>query len=356
MTNNRKRINDAFAHREPDRTPVFEYVINSNEITKRILKRPASFLNWEECVKEKGWEKALKQYACDRIDIAVFLGHDMLYQVTSPRPPAKEEKRKEEEPAAIDDPVENLEKRNRLRREKGCSINQESMLIYDLLKEEMEKRDIDLPIMAPAYCHGVWTDIDLMQVMLLAPELAHEHFSLATKNAELLIDEYIKHGIDIFGIGGDFAGNTPLISPESYRTFIMPELKKLSGKIHSAGKLAVNASDGNLWSVIDDFLIGSGVDGYLEIDLHAGMELKKLKASFGNKITFLGNLDCGNTLSFATPEKVRESVIKCLEEGKGNGGHILTASNAITESVPVENYIAAVNAYKDYFSLEKIIL
>ena len=355
MTSSRNRINDAFSHKAPDRTPVFEYVLNSDEITKCVLERSASFLHWEECVKEKGWEKALEQYACDRLDIAEFFGHDMLYQVTSPLP-MKEVKKTEEKLPETDDPVEKLERRNKLKREFRTEVASKSMLIYDLLKNEMLRRDIDLPILAPAYSHGVWTDIDLMQVMLLAPELAHEHFSLATLNAEILIDEYIKHGIDMLGIGGDFAGNAPLISPESYRVFIMPELKKLSNKIHAAGKLAVNASDGNLWSVIDDFLIGSGVDGYLEIDLHAGMELKKLKRSYGEQITFLGNLDCGNTLSFASPEKVRDSVIKCLEDGTGNGGHILTASNAITESVPPENYIAVVNAYRDYFSLEKINL
>ena len=305
--------------------------------------------------KEKGWEKALRQYAIDRLDIAEFFGHDMLYQVRSPVPPRKEKTIEEKQPET-DDPVEKLERRNRLKREFRIEIASESMIIYDFLKEEMLRRNIDLPILAPAYCHGVWTDIDLMQVMLLAPELAHEHFSLASETAIRLIDEYLKHGIDLFGIGGDFAGNSPLISPESYRTFIMPELKKLSNKVHASGKLAINASDGNLWSVIDDFLIESEVDGYLEIDLHAGMELKKLKQSYGERITFLGNLDCGNTLSFASPEKIRDSVIKCLEDGTGNGGHILTASNAITESVPPENYIAVTNAYREYFSLEKIKL
>ena len=97
----------------------------------------------------------------------------------------------------------------------------------------------------------------------------------------------------------------------------MPELKKLSAKIHLADAYAINASDGNLWSVIEDFLIGSGVDGYLEIDLHAGMELKKLKNIYGEKITFLGNLDCGNTLSFASPDIIRNVVIQCLEDGMG---------------------------------------
>ena len=43
-----------------------------------------------------------------------------------------------------------------------------------------------------------------------------------------------------------------------------------------------------------------------------------------------------------------------IEAGKGNGGHILCAGNAITESVPLGNYIAGVKAYRGIFSLPKL--
>jgi hypothetical protein len=72
--------------------------------------------------------------------------------------------------------------------------------------------------------------------------------------------------------------------------------------------------------------------------------------------TGLGNLDCGNTLSFGSTEQVRRHVTECLQAGQGNGGHILCASNAITASVPLENYLAAVNAYRDFFGLPRIEL
>jgi hypothetical protein len=35
----------------------------------------------------------------------------------------------------------------------------------------------------------------------------------------------------------------------------------------------------------------------------------------------------------------------------GNGGHILCASNAITASVPLANYLAVVDAYRSVFVL-----
>jgi hypothetical protein len=38
----------------------------------------------------------------------------------------------------------------------------------------------------------------------------------------------------------------------------------------------------------------------------------------------------------------------------GNGGHILCASNAITASVPFENYVEVVNAYRDMYNLPEV--
>ena len=119
---------------------------------------------------------------------------------------------------------------------------------------------------------------------------------------------------------------------------------------------AVNARDGNLWDVIDDFLVATGVDGYLEIDLHAGMDLKKLKQHYGDKTTFYGNLDCGNILSFGSTEDIKRHIIDCIEAGLGNGGHILCASNAITASISLENYLTVVNAYRNYFNLKPVSL
>ncbi len=355
LMDNRQRVLNAFEHGNPDRTPFFEYCLHSKEIARRVLGRPCSYLHLDEHLREDGWEKTVLRTALDRLEIAQYFGHDMLSVPRNPAPPARGAST---EPCAAaespEDPVENIARRNKAARENPEELAEGRFLVFMALKEEMGRRKLHLPILAPAYTHGIWTDTDLMQTMILAPEAAQEHFSIATKKAEKLIDKYLELGIEMIGIGGDFAGNSPIISPAAYKTFITPELKKLSARIHAGGAYAVNASDGNLWSVIDDFLVASGVDGYLEIDLHAGMDLKKLKDEYGDAVTFLGNMDCGNTLSFSSPEEIRDATIKCIEAGLGNGGHIFTASNAITDSVPVENYFAMVNAFREYWSMPEL--
>jgi len=106
-----------------------------------------------------------------------------------------------------------------------------------------------------------------------------------------------------------------------------------------------------LWPVIDDFLIGCQVDGYIEIQQRAGMDLRELKGCFGKQITFFGNLDCSHVLSFGTVDEVKLHVCECLEKGLSNGGHVLCSDNAITESVPVENFLAITETYREFFGL-----
>jgi hypothetical protein len=352
----RERVEAALRHEEPDRTPFFEYVLLSPLADRFLGRRYAADAGWADAVRDLGWERAVRQNAVDRLDLAERLGHDMLYATPNPLPPTErppEGRTTHRSAAEPEDPIERVRLRNERARGADPSPPDDCLRVYVELKEEMRRRGIDLPVLAPAYAHGVWTDVDLMQTMVLAPDVAHEHFDQATRRSLASVERYIALGIDQIGVGGDFAGNRPLISPQAYREFIVPEVRRVARRVHEAGLWAVNASDGNLWSVIEDFLFGCEVDGYLEIDLHAGMDLRKLKAAYGDRITFYGNLDCGNILSFGTPGDVRRHTLECLDAGLGSGGHILCASNAITASVPLGNYLALVGAYREFFGLAR---
>ncbi|MDD3726574.1 MAG: uroporphyrinogen decarboxylase family protein [Candidatus Ratteibacteria bacterium] len=348
----RERIDAALNHRQPDRTPIFEYVLQP-PVADVILGRQYIYGDrFAPYVEENGWEKAVRQMARDMVELAVKLQHDMLYVPMNPPPPSPKQPSQIREEVPFSDPVEDIRKRVETTEDSPYCISEEPFFIYPCLKESMNEFDIDLPILAPAYAHGVWTDTALMQTMVLEPELVHRLYAARTRDTIVLIDKYHSLGIEMFGVGGDFAGTRgPMISPAAYRRFIMPEIRILSRHIHSLGRFAVNASDGNLWPVIEDFLIGCEVDGYIEIDFFAGMDIGKLKGLFGDTITLFGNLDCGNILSFGTIEDVKEHTMQILKKGWGNGGHILCASNAITASIPIENYLAVYQAYREFFNL-----
>jgi hypothetical protein len=297
-----------------------------------------------------GYERALTQYARDRVELALRLHHDLIYVCPAPS---------ERQPSAAmlgDEPEERVAKRNALDAESLVKPFPEAgYQVYGYIREAMRDKGADLALFAPAYTLGIWSDVDLMITMLTDPGIAREHFRLAADAANRQVNRYALDGIELIGIGGDFAGNRLLISPVAYREFVVPEVHRVADKVHETGAFAVTASDGDLRPVLDDFLISSGADAYMEIDSRAGMEMKKLKDEYGDRICLMGNIDCGELLSFGTPEAIRAATAKCLEDGWGMGGHIFTASNAIAASVPFENYRAMSDAYHDYFGLQRVV-
>lgn len=343
----------AMRHQAVERTPVFEYVLlppNADRALGRTLngydENPDEWLTYARGI---GYDRALRQYARDRVELALKLHHDMLYVCPAPV---------EFVPSAAvpgDEPEERLALRNeRDARSLARPFPDAGYQVYGFLREAMREMGADLALFAPAYTLGIWTDVDLMMTMLIEPDTAREHFRLAADAAIRQTARYAQDGVELIGVGGDFAGNRLLISPEAYREFVVPEVRRVADRVHEAGAYAVTASDGDLRPVLDDFLIASGADAYMEIDSRAGMDLKALKARYGDRICLMGNLDCGELLSFGTPEAIREATYQCLKDGWGMGGHIFTASNAIAASVPFANYRAMSDAYHDYFGLQRV--
>ena len=349
--NSRERVEAALQHRRPDRTPIFEYVMHS-AVAEAFLGRPFAddspvFLS---LVESEGVEAAAGQRARDLLDLAALFGFDMLHVPQRPtrRPPA---------PAPRpDDPVEDVRRRADETEAAPEQLSDEQRLQFVAIREEMARRGVDLPMLSSAGTHGVWDDVALMQTMALAPEVAERLFAARTRQALAFVDAYRALGVEHIGVGGDFSGNRPILSAEMYRRFIVPKVRQVSRRIHELGGYAINASDGSLWYVIDDFLFGCEADGYVEIDGQAGMDLRTLKQRFGDRITFYGNFDCMRVLSFGDAEQVRAHAVETIEAGLGSGGHILCANNAITASVPPANYLALQNAYREYFDLPPLAL
>jgi hypothetical protein len=171
--NPRERVQAALSHREPDRTPMFEYVllppVASMIIGRTFVDYGGDEAAWRALAKEQGWERRLHRYAADRLDLAAALGHDLLYVTPNPAPPVPREPAEVGTVRESDDPVENLRRRNEAERASAGFDLEPRLLVYRLLAEEMRRRGVDLPVMAPAYGLGVKTDVDLMQAMLPDP-------------------------------------------------------------------------------------------------------------------------------------------------------------------------------------------
>ncbi len=158
--------------------------------------------------------------------------------------------------------------------------------------------------------------------------------------------------IDIFFIGNDFGTkNGPMVSEKPFRRFVLPHLKRLVDLGHSYGlKVMLHCCGG--FAELIPAMVEIGLDG-----LHAvqpscrGMDLRKLKKEYGDKIAFNGAID-STWLIFGTPDYVRTRTREVLEIMMPGGGYIAGASHDyILEETPVENVLAmfdTVHAYGRY--------
>jgi hypothetical protein len=67
------------------------------------------------------------------------------------------------------------------------------------------------------------------------------------------------------------------------------------------------------------------------------MDIVKLKANFGDKLTFLGGISTQQTLPYGTPEQVRKETLSIRAMMSKGGGYITAPAQEIQTYVPIEN-------------------
>ena len=197
----------------------------------------------------------------------------------------------------------------------------------------------------------------LLMWMLTEPELYARWLEKQKLYGLAGTERIIKSGCTVIAMGGDVSCDKgPFISPALYDEFILPVIREHVKLIHGMGAKAVYTSDGNHWPIKDSFFFQSRIDGYKEVDKAAGMTWPRLlREGVSEKVCVIGNIDARRTLCLASPAAVRAEVAECLSYGRQTpGGHILHAGHSVHEDVKIENYRAAVDAYREYFGLDKL--
>jgi uroporphyrinogen-III decarboxylase len=105
------------------------------------------------------------------------------------------------------------------------------------------------------------------------------------------------------------------------------------------------SSDGNFWPVADEMFIMAGVDGWLETDRSAGMDLRRLRETYPDK-TFVGNIRV-QVLHRGTVDDVRREVNDCLQVAHDLGGVVVGASNMIMPGTPPRNIHAMLSEIEE---------
>ncbi len=143
---------------------------------------------------------------------------------------------------------------------------------------------------------------------------------------------------------GDSTSGPDVISPNYYRKFAYPQVKKLVDDLKSQNiKLAYHIC-GNATPIIED-MVDTGA-AILEIDQKA--DLVKSKAAAADKTTILGPVDPSEIMGNGTSEQVAEKCREAIDILAPGGGFILGPGCALPATTPDDNIFAMIETAKTY--------
>ena len=180
-----------------------------------------------------------------------------------------------------------------------------------------------------------------------------EVFSLLWEKAgDLLISlwsEFFPRYGDLYSLCrfGDDLGfkSSTLVSPETIRTHILPQYRRIVSLIHSKGKPALLHCCGNIFEVMDD-IIDTGIDAkHSNEDTIAPFSVWLEK--YGNRIGNFGGVEM-NVLCLNTEQEIKEYVKDVLRTASAYPGVAIGSGNQIAEYIPPEGFIAMVEAVREY--------
>ena len=163
-----------------------------------------------------------------------------------------------------------------------------------------------------------------------------------------LWSEMIRRYDDLFvfyRMGDDLGFKTSLLlEPDTFRQHVLPQYKRVINLVHQAGKKFLLHSCGNIFEIMEDIL-ATGIDAkHSNEDEIAPFE--KWITGYNDRIGLFGGIDV-NTICLNSYDDVYRIV---LEHGRKfrnmSKGYGLGSGNSIAEYVPVDGFMAMVDAVK----------
>ena len=210
---------------------------------------------------------------------------------------------------------------------------------YGPLKKEHDRGDYPVRLNIEGF---FWTPRELMGIephiyaFYDYPELMHD---INEYILEIYLDRLVKAievlPADVLYIMEDLSGkNGPMISPELFDEFVGSYYKVLIPVLKEKGVRHVFVdTDGDFRKLIPNF-IKAGVDGFLPMDVHAGIDIVKIREEFPG-LKFIGGF---NKLCISAGKKAIDNEFERILPVIRQGGYIPGCDHQVAPSTSLENY------------------
>jgi uroporphyrinogen decarboxylase len=197
----------------------------------------------------------------------------------------------------------------------------------------------------PSYLFGM---SDLLANLLLEPDWVKEVIRACNEHCVRMVALAAEAGADFILLGDDVGGKSgPLMSPAHYEEFFLPGLAAVTQKAHEKGACVIKHTDGNVYRLLELFA-EAGIDAFHPSDPSAGMDIVEVKRAYGGHFAVCGGIDTGDPLSHWPVSDLVAEVRKRIRELAPGGGWMIASSNTVHSSVRPENYHAMVVATRTY--------
>lgn len=206
---------------------------------------------------------------------------------------------------------------------------------YPIWEKEQRYRQLDLWFgFDVAHSHMIGTE-NVLMAMIEEPEwftdVVDTYLTTTLDLAQRILDAgYQFDGIrwwDDMGYKG-----TPFFSPEMYQELLKPFHKKAIDWAHERGMFAELHSCGFIEPLIPD-LVDIGLDMLNPLEIKAGMDPKKLKDTYGDKLAFHGGI---NAQLWDRPELVLAEMERIIPMMKEGGGYVFASDHSIPNNVSLD--------------------
>lgn len=172
----------------------------------------------------------------------------------------------------------------------------------------------------------------MLDLMMGPEDQIHLLLDYCTEASSRFIKLMTQTGCDMVS-NGDSPAGPEMISPEMYLQYAMPYEKKIVEVAHQAGVAYTLHICGNT-DVILEHMSLTGADAF-ELDYKT--DIVKIKNTFCNTATLIGNIDPSGVLALGTEELVRKRTLELLLVYRNSNRFILNSGCAIPPNTPSEN-------------------
>jgi hypothetical protein len=170
------------------------------------------------------------------------------------------------------------------------------------------------------------------------PELIHDILNTIADTACRVFEVVTRTvQVDELWVHEDLAGKSgPLVGPTQVKEFVGPYYRRVWDLLSSRGaRLFGQDSDGNIEGILPD-LLDAGLNVTIPVEPAAGMDIVKLRETYGSRLAFMGGID-KHVIRRSQEEIVAELEYK-IPPMVRTGGCVLSLDHRIPNGTPLANY------------------